>query len=472
MSGKHFAQPNPEPMPNGRHAAGRQGASDRQAHRGDAQSRQAQADAPTDSRVSVNRSLEVRAARKKATRREFLAAAGAFAALTALASVGAARLLDPSHDRSLASHAQVRAVEPAPEIREDSYRRVSFSAVGDHLMNMPVVNAADANAGEMSDGWYDFTPMYQGVADIVSSHDLSFIDIETILGGDYLGISGYPVFNSPSTIAGQVVSFGWNMCTTATNHSLDEGLQGILNSCATWAQFPQMLMTGTFSSQEDRDRIRTCERGGITFAFLSYSDYFNGYSVPTDAPWCVAAASDEAMTADVARAHEVADVVIVAMSWGSENDFSPNDTQRHYAQLLANLGVDLIVGFGPHVIQPIEWYYGCDEAGAPTGSQTLVVFSLGNFLSNQPYSYANVEGCFTCEFERLGSAGPVSLVNLMWTPLVNHISNGWHQVFKLKDYTADLAASHESIGLESDPLGYCYNITEQVIAPSGITIDW
>ena len=423
-------------------------------------------------RPTVMRSLDVRAARKKASRREFLAMAGAFAALALLGGAGTAKLLHSLSEPRLATHAPTHPAEPAPEICENVYRRVSFSAVGDHLMNMPVVNAADANAGEMNDGWYDFTPMYQGVSDIVGTHDLNFIDIETILGGDYLGISGYPVFNSPSAIAEQVVGFGWNMCTTATNHSLDEGLQGILNSCATWAQFPQMLMTGTFSSQEDRDRVRTCERNGITFAFLSYSDYFNGYSVPADAPWCVAAASDEAMMADIACAHEVADVVIVAMSWGSENDFSPNDTQRHYAQLLANLDVDLVVGFGPHVIQPIEWYYGCDEAGAPTGSQTLVVFSLGNFLSNQPYAYANVEGCFTCEFERLGDSGPVSLVNLMWTPLVNHISGGWHQVFKLKDYTVDLAASHESIGLESDPLGYCYNLTERVIAPSGIAIAW
>lgn len=422
-------------------------------------------------RPSAERSLEVRDRRKRATRREFLAASGAVAALALLAGAGAAHLLANPPEPRLATFARNRA-QDMPALCEPAYRRVSFSAVGDHLMNMPVVDAADYNAGTAGDGWYDFTPMYQGVADIVGSHDLNFIDIETILGGDYLGLSGYPVFNSPSCIAQQVVDFGWNMCTTATNHSLDMGLTGILNSCATWAGFPQMLMAGTYASQEDRDRVRTCERAGITFAFLSYSDYFNGYSVPADAPWCVAEASDEAMTRDVTRAHEVADVVVVAMSWGSENDFSPNDTQRHYAQLLANLGVDLVVGFGPHVIQPIEWVQGLDESGAPTGANTLVVFSLGNFLSNQPYSYANVEGCFTCSFERLGDSGPVSLIDPMWTPLVNHISSGWHQVFKLKDYTAELAAAHESIGLEADPLGYCYNLTDQIIGPSGIPIDW
>lgn len=468
MSGRHFSQPNPGPRGKAARNARAAGASaDACAH---ATGRPNSGSRPAGS--TTERTLEVRASRKKTTRREFLAASGAFVAIAALAGLSATRLLSNPGDPRFATFAQVQEPQPAPELREEQYRRVTLSAVGDHLMNMPVVEAADYNAGETGDGWFDFTPMYQGVADIVASHDLNFIDIETILGGDYLGLSGYPVFNSPSCIAEQVVGFGWNLCTTATNHCLDMGLEGIYNSCATWAQFPQMLMTGTFSSQEDRDLIRTCERQGITFAFLSYSDYFNGYVVPADAPWSVAEAGDEVMTSEVSRAKELADVVIVAMSWGSENDFSPNETQRHYAQLLANLGVDLILGFGPHVIQPIEWYQGYDEAGNPTGSQTLVVFSMGNFLSNQPYSYANVEGCFTCAFERLGTSGPVSLINPMWTPLINHISYGWHQVFKLKDYTYDLAASHESIGLESDPLGYCYNLTNQIIGPSGIPIDW
>lgn len=468
MSGQHFSQPNPEPRGkasrNARAANAGAGAYARATGRPNSESRPASS--------TTERTFEVRASRKKMTRREFLAASGAFVVLAALAGLGTTRLLSNTGDHRFATLAQVHEAEPTPELREEQYRRVTLSAVGDHLMNMPVVEAADYNAGEAGDGWYDFTPMYQGVADIVASHDLNFIDIETILGGDYLGLSGYPVFNSPSCIADQVVGFGWNLCTTATNHCLDMGLEGIYNSCATWAQFPQMLMTGTFSSQEDRNRIRTCERQGITFAFLSYSDYFNGYVVPADAPWSVAEAGDDVLTSEVTRAKELADVVIVAMSWGSENDFSPNETQRHYAQLLANLGVDLILGFGPHVIQPIEWYWGYDAAGNPTGSQTLVVFSMGNFLSNQPYSYANVEGCFTCAFERLSTSGPVSIINPMWTPLINHISYGWHQVFKLKDYTYDLAASHESIGLESDPLGYCYDLTEQIIGPSGIAIDW
>lgn len=391
--------------------------------------------------------------------------AAVFAGASAIS--GAIRI---ATEPSIASIATVRQRD-VPTLREVSYTTVSFSAVGDNLMNLPVVEAADANAGEMYDGLYDFTPMYQGVADIVATHDLNFIDIETILGGDHLGLTGYPSFNSPAAIADEVADFGWNLATTATNHSLDVGIEGIDNSSATWAAHPEVVVTGTFVSPEDRARIRTVEKNGITFAFLSYTDYLNGIPVPSGYEYAVATADTDAMVADVTRAHELADVVIVAMSWGSENDFVPNETQRYFAQLLANLGVDLVVGFGPHVIQPIEWYQQLDAAGNPTGSQTLVVFSLGNFLSNQPYAYANVEGCFTCVFERLGQHGPITLTDLAWTPLINHIDGDYHEVFKLRDYTPELAWAHDNLSNEGvDPLEYAWGLTNDVIGPSGVAI--
>ena len=393
---------------------------------------------------------------------------GAFAVL----HVNSASGPQPVGDDALVQTPGSAGRQLAPVVQERTYSRVTLSAVGDNLMNMPVVYAADANAGEMGDGAYDFTPMYAGVADVLASHDLNFIDIETILGGDHLGLSGYPSFNSPATIADQVAASGWNLATTATNHSWDMGLEGIQNSSATWAAHPGVLTTGTFTSPEDRATIRTVDRNGIRFAFLAYTDYLNGLVLPDDQWWAIATADPDAMAADVERARSQAgaDVVIVAMSWGDENATEPNDTQRFYAQTLANLSVDLVIGFGPHVIQPIEQVAGLDANGTPTGHETLVVYSLGNSLSNQPLAIENVEGCFTCTFERLGDEGPVSIVDPTWTPLVNHIDGDWHQVFKLRDYTPELAAAHDSIGYEADPLGYAYQLTQDIIGPSGIPI--
>ena len=388
-------------------------------------------------------------------------AGGATAQASALATPGGADGLEGFSRADYEPHV-------TPVIREETYVRVTLSAVGDNLMNMPVVAAADANAGETGDGWYDFTPMYAGVADIVAGSDLNFIDIETILGGDELGLSGYPTFNSPSCIAQQVADFGWNLATTATNHAWDMGLAGIENSSATWAEHPEVLVTGTFTSPEDRTRIRMTQVRGMRVALLAYTDYLNGYVLPEGQEWTVATADADAMATDVARARaEGADVVIVAMSWGDENSFEPNDAQRFYAQHLANLGVDVIVGFGPHVIQPVEWVDALDETGAPTGHSTLVAYSLGNFLSNQPLAAENVEGCLTLSLERLGQHGPVSVTDVAWTPLVNHISAGWHQVFRLADYPDELARAHESLGQETDPLAYAWGLTYDVAGAGG-----
>ena len=376
--------------------------------------------------------------------------------------------------RRSATVAEYREPEPTPTLVEEGWSTVTFSAVGDNLVNSPVYVAADYNAGSMDDGLYDFVPMYMGVSDIVWSHDINFLDIETILGGDYLGLSGYPTFNSPSCIAEQVASFGWNWVTTATNHSLDMGVEGIFNSCATWSNYPQVTMTGTFSSWEDRDRLRTIERNGMTFGLLSYTDYLNGIPVPSGYEYSVATCDDvDLLIYEVERARALTDVVIVAMGWGSEDSFVPNDSQRFFAQVLADLGVDLVVGFGPHVIQPIEWYDEHDENGNLTGNRTLVVFSLGNFLSNQPQANENIEGCFTCTFERFGSEGRATIKDLMWTPLINHIENGgwYHEVVKLKDYTYEQAYSHDVLYSLTDPIGYAYELTNDIIGPSGVTID-
>lgn len=348
---------------------------------------------------------------------------------------------------------------------------VGLCAVGDNLIHDSVYQEADYNAGWYGDGEYDFRPMYAGVADIVANNDLAFIDIETILGGDHLGLSGYPDFNSPSCLAQQIAECGWNLATTATNHSLDRGIQGIMNSCATWAAQPGVTMAGTYSSWEDRTAIRIREVRGIRFSFLAYTDFVNGGYLPPEYAFALATCDDlDLMDWELRNAKSQADVSIVAMSWGTENSFEPNENQRFLAQFLADRDVDLVIGFGPHVIQPIEWFEGRDELGNPTGHRTLVVFSLGNFLSNQYLAIENVEGCFSCTFVREAGQKDVHIGETCWTPLINHVG-GFHRVFKLKDYTYDLAYQHWSLCYEADPLAFARQLTVDIIGPSGAWLD-
>lgn len=410
-----------------------------------------------------------------ALRRQAVALAALALVAVALAIAGAClvRAVTNGDGQPAATEAAVASHAPLAQgtrLAEPTATRVTLSAVGDHLMNMPVVYAADANAGEMGDGLYDFMPMYAGMADVLATHDLNFIDIETILGGDALGLSGYPVFNSPAAIAGQVSAAGWNLATTATNHAWDQGMEGIANSSATWAAYPGVTVTGTFTSPEDRARVRVREVGGVRVAFLAYTDYLNGYELPDEYGYAIATTGDwQAVADDVARARAQADVVIVAMSWGDENSTTPNDFQRTFAQYLADQDADLVLGFGPHVIQPVETLDARDEAGSPTGHRTLVAYSLGNFLSNQPEAIENVEGCLTCTF--VVTPGRVRIEGVTWTPLVNHIDGDYHAVFRLRDYPDELAYAHDSIGLTDSPTTYARDVTEEVIGPCGVSID-
>lgn len=350
---------------------------------------------------------------------------------------------------------------------------VSLSAVGDNLMHIPVVNTADATEGTMGDKRYDFTVLYEGIRDIVETHDINFIDIETPMGGDEKGVSGYPIFNTPSKDAADIADFGFNLASTATNHAWDQGFEGIQSMAKTWAQHPEVIVSGTFTSQEDRDRVRTFEKNGLTCAFLAYQDFLNGFDLPATQSWAVADSNDtEQVIEDIKKAHEQAEFVIVAMSWGDEYETEPNELQRKTAQLFADHGVDLVLGFGPHVPQPVEWVEGTDDAGNPTGKKTLVVYSLGNFVSNQQNDFSLVEGCFTCDIAR-DDTGVVTIEDPTWIPLVCHFSKGTgHRVYQYKDYTEELARTHDILGSLEDPLGYARDFTEEIIDPTVVTLDF
>ncbi len=363
---------------------------------------------------------------------------------------------------------------------ESTTRRVSLSAVGDNLMHVPVVNTADAADGTSGDDHYNFQALYAGIEDIVSTHDINFIDIETIIGGDEKGIQGYPTFNTPEENAEDIADFGFNLATTASNHSYDQGLDGILKSSEVWAAQSEVVVTGSFVNQEDRDHIRVFEKNGIDFAFLAYTDSLNGFVLPSDQTWAVATTYDEdQIRTDIQKAHELADVIIVAISWGEEYAFIPSASQNHLAQLFADLDVDLVLGFGPHVIQPIQWLSNQTDSTSPDENsdedskhQTLVVYSLGNFISNQQDTFANVGGCFTCEFVQ-EAFSDVYIENLSWIPLINHFSQ-WtgHRVYQFKDYTNELGKSHDVLSRLTDPLDYARELTTDVIDPEVISIEF
>ena len=277
------------------------------------------------------------------------------------------------------------------KVIEENYE-ASLIAVGDNLIHSSVFK--DANKHANYDG-YDFKPMITYIKDIVSNYDIGYFNQETILGGVELGLSDYPTFNSPYDAGDAMLDAGFNLVSLATNHTVDRGKKAVVNSCAYWKEKTDVLTSGSYCSDEERNEIRIAEVNNISYTMLNYTYGTNGMPVsddylvnvwPTDLDNINNPDRDtkyqdykNKVKEDIEKVRDKVDVLIVAMHWGVEYTHTPTEYEKDMAEYLASLDVDLIIGTHPHVIQPVTWI-----------NDTLVIYSLGNFISAQ---YQNQSTC-------------------------------------------------------------------------------
>lgn len=259
---------------------------------------------------------------------------------------------------------------------------ISLIMAGDNLINDKLYNAA-----KKDDGSYDFKSMYSYIKDIVKNYDLAYYNQETILGGSEIGVSSYPAFNSPYEVGDATIDTGFNLVSLATNHTLDRGEKAIINSLNYWNNKSNVLTSGSYLSNNDRNKVNIKEVNNITYTMLNYTYGTNGIKVPEGKEYlvniwpCTGNNPDndtkyqeykEVVKDDILRVRDKVDLLIVAMHFGVEYTHVPTKYQIDMAEFLSSLGVDIIIGTHPHVIMPITYI-----------NDTLVIYSLGNFLSAQ-----------------------------------------------------------------------------------------
>ncbi len=247
--------------------------------------------------------------------------------------------------------------------QEETKKKMSLIAVGDVLIHESVYKDA-----ENSDGTYNFHKMFTEVESIISKYDLKFCNQESTIGGTALGISGYPSFNSPDEIGDEIVNLGFNLISLANNHALDKGMDAIKYSNSYW-KTKDVITAGTYSSMDERDNIKVYEKNGIKYAFLAYTTLSN--KAPTN-DYILNMYSASKAKKDIESVKDKVDVIIVSMHWGVEDSNTVSESQKQIAEYLSSLGVNVIIGHHPHVVQEVT-YVG----------DTLVIYSLGNFISNQ-----------------------------------------------------------------------------------------
>ena len=270
---------------------------------------------------------------------------------------------------------------------KDKEYNLNLLMVGDMLVHDRLYNAMKTEDG------YDFKPAVTYIKDIVKDYDLAYYNQETILGGTEIGLSSYPAFNSPYEVGDAMIDAGFNLVSLATNHTLDRGEKAVLNSINYWNDKTSVLSAGSYLTEEERNKVNIKEKNNITYTMLNYTYGTNGIKVPSGKDYLVNVwpcngtnpSTDtkyqeykEIVKEDIERVRNKVDILIVAMHWGVEYTHIPTDYQVDMANYLSSLGVNIIIGTHPHVIMPVTYI-----------DDTLVIYSLGNFLSAQETNYDN-----------------------------------------------------------------------------------
>ncbi len=242
---------------------------------------------------------------------------------------------------------------------------------GDAMMHQGQIDAA-----RRADGTYDYSTCFADVAPIISRADLAVVNLETPLGG--APYSGYPCFCAPDTYADALTAAGFDLMLTANNHTLDRRDKGLRRTIEQ-LDSKGIPHVGTYRSKADRDSLvpKIISVKGFKLGILNYTYGTNGIQPQGDV--VVNYIDHRRIAADIdAARRKGAELIVAAIHWGVEYRLLPNDSQRSLADFLADKGVELIIGGHPHVIQPMEMR---PQAG-PDKRPALVVYSLGNFISN------------------------------------------------------------------------------------------
>ncbi len=264
--------------------------------------------------------------------------------------------------------------------------RIVFA--GDVMGHDSQINAAYLDSSDS----YDYRSCFSYLIPYLEQADIAVANLEVTLAGP--PYKGYPRFSSPDALLDGLMAAGFNVLVNANNHALDRGSEGLERTQEVTGR-KGMILTGSFLSSDHRERSYPLllEKNDIMLAMLNYTYGTNG--LQADTPNIVNIIDTFKIRRDIEKVKLVEpDFVIASVHWGKEYQREEDDLQRELAEFLFRQGVDVIIGSHPHVIQPVKY------AETDTGSRHLVVYSLGNFISNQRDRYRDGGIIFGLELEK------------------------------------------------------------------------
>ena len=278
--------------------------------------------------------------------------------------------------------AEKKAEEAAKKVAAES-KDVQIGFTGCMILHQSILNSYKDESGN-----YNFTAPFEYVKDYYSKPAIMACEMEGCIGNEQTGISGYPMFCYPDVFPENLESLGFDLQALATNHIYDGKTEGLNNTLQTYND-SGVTYTGIRSSAEDK-RYTILESGGIKIGYVDYTygtkDSFNTMQVEDDDAELInmfreADPGDfynEVESQIEAIENEGADFIVYMIHWGAEYELEPSAEQKAIAQKLCDLGVDVIIGGHPHVIQPVEVLKSDDGS-----HKTFCIYSIGNQFSNQ-----------------------------------------------------------------------------------------
>lgn len=301
----------------------------------------------------------------------------------------------------------VTAGEPVAQVRT-----VKMAVVGDIMVHdYQYEEAYDAATGE-----YDFMHNFQDVKKYFAGNDLVIGNLELTFGGTDRPYASFPCFNTPDSFLDAVKDAGFDLLTTANNHSMDTGKAGLLRTLDKLDEYG-IEHFGTYRSQEERDTIFYKEVNGLKFAFLSYTYGTNGIPVPDE--YLVNLIDGGQMVDDIKEARKNADVVVVLPHMGNEYETEPRDIFVSWADEMFAAGADIVLASHPHVLQRMEYRKVNHGDGEHDG---FIIYSLGNFISSQTTPPRNASIVLHLTVEKVGNA-PANVTEVSFVPIWTQFRN-------------------------------------------------
>jgi hypothetical protein len=270
---------------------------------------------------------------------------------------------------------------PTPQIIEvGEVKNITIASVGDIMMH-----EAQIKSGSLGNGNYDYSLMFKSIKPYIEKADFAIGNLETTLAGNEKKYTGYPMFNAPEILAKNIKDAGFDMVTTANNHSLDRKFYGVVKTIENLDK-EGLLHIGTYKTKEDSEAIFVEDIKGVKVAFLVYTYGTNGMVIPEK--FAVNLIDRSRIFEDIKKAKAMnVDMIITSMHFGNEYQTTQNKTQEDLVNFLFQNGVDAVLGSHPHVLQPVEMKKIKDVYGVE--KERFVIYSQGNIVANMPDRYKN-----------------------------------------------------------------------------------